>query len=297
MTDATGSFERRPPATRRRVRNGVRLKGDPAAFEGWVTRAWLALLNVLVEDEQERALGLDYAREGQTTRLEIDAGGVTARVQGRLARPYQTTVQMPMLDEHQWRSILEAMAGEAFYAAKLLAREVPPALEDLLAARQLQLLPPDVQAGCDCPSGGGCRHVAAVGLLVAERLEGDPLLALQMRGLSGEEVLERLAVARAQRTRGAAAAHAEPVAPSVPRRAEDESADAFWRTGPGLAELQKLPPPHHAPHALLRRLGPSPLAGRFPLVGLLASVYDTVARHAIELRDRAERLLDDDAVE
>jgi hypothetical protein len=51
-----------------------------------------------------------------------------------------------------------------------------------------------------------------------------------------------------------------------------------------------MPPPQHAPHALLRRLGPSPLPGRFPLVGLLASVYDTVAEEAIRLRDRAERL-------
>ena len=37
-------------------------------------------------------------------------------------------------------------------------------------------------------------------------------------------------------------------------------------------------------------MGPSPLQGRFPLVGLLASVYDTVAERAVRLRDHAERL-------
>ena len=55
-----------------------------------------------------------------------------------------------------------------------------------------------------------------------------------------------------------------------------------------------MPPAVHAPHALLRRLGPSPLRGRFPLVGLLASVYDTVAQRALSLRDRAERIEDEE---
>ena len=41
-----------------------------------------------------------------------------------------------------------------------------------------------------------------------------------------------------------------------------------------------------APHALLRRLGQSPLQGKFPLVGLLASIYDSMAARGRELRDR-----------
>jgi hypothetical protein len=47
----------------------------------------------------------------------------------------------------------------------------------------------------------------------------------------------------------------------------------------------------YAPHALLRRLGSAPLEGRFPLVGLLASIYDSVAvaarRRLTELDDVA----------
>jgi hypothetical protein len=65
--------------------------------------------------------------------------------------------------------------------------------------------------------------------------------------------------------------------------------EEFWRAGPELAELEHRPPPQHAPHALLRRLGPSPLNGRFPLAGLLASVYDTVSEAAKRMREEAER--------
>ena len=62
--------------------------------------------------------------------------------------------------------------------------------------------------------------------------------------------------------------------------------DDFWRSGPRLAELKRTPPAAHASHALLRRLGPSPLGGKFPLVGLLASIYDAVAKSALRMRNQ-----------
>ncbi len=43
-----------------------------------------------------------------------------------------------------------------------------------------------------------------------------------------------------------------------------------------------------AKHALLRRLGSSPLEGRFPITGLLASIYDTVSEQARRIRLDAE---------
>jgi hypothetical protein len=64
--------------------------------------------------------------------------------------------------------------------------------------------------------------------------------------------------------------------------------DDFWRSGPRLAELEAKPPPQHVPHALLRRLGPSPMNGKFPMVGLLASIYDTIAESARKLREKNE---------
>jgi hypothetical protein len=43
-----------------------------------------------------------------------------------------------------------------------------------------------------------------------------------------------------------------------------------------------------APHALLRRLGQSPLQGKFPLVGLLASIYDSIAEDGRKLRETSD---------
>jgi hypothetical protein len=107
-------------------------------------------------------------------------------------------------------------------------------------------------------------------------------------------LLDRLRHARTLQARGVAAAHADPMIPEsqadpLPLEA---CVDEFWRPGPRLTLLQDAPPPQHVSHALLRRLGPSPLNGKFPLVGLLASIYDSVSSHALRLRDRAEQIDD-----
>ncbi len=41
-----------------------------------------------------------------------------------------------------------------------------------------------------------------------------------------------------------------------------------------------MPAPDHVPHALLRRMGPSPMGGKFPMVGLMASIYDSIRARA-----------------
>ncbi|MHC4081670.1 MAG: SWIM zinc finger family protein, partial [Planctomycetota bacterium] len=285
-----GSFERKPAAPRR-VRNGVRLQG--AETQTWVGQRWSELLEQLVPPK-ERLDGVDYARRGQTVSMEIVPGCIDARVQGRAARPYTTRWRIPVFEEGQWQRLIDAMAAEALYAAKLLARELPEAVDALPGLGDLRLLPqpPEVQLECDCGRGGVCKHAAAVGYLAAERLDGEPVKAFELRGMAIARLLERLAAVRARKTRSVAA-HAEPLMPYAAEQASrplESCLDSFWRPGPQLAELQRMPPPQHAPHALLRRLGPSPLPGRFPLVGLLASVYDTVAQEAIRLRDRAEGL-------
>ena len=95
---------------------------------------------------------------------------------------------MPVLSPDQWQRVVEAMAGEAIYPAKLMARELPEAIESLLASLQLQLFPAaaEVVVECECRARGCCKHAAAVAYLVAERLDGDPLevFSLIFRGAS-----------------------------------------------------------------------------------------------------------------
>lgn len=277
-----------PPIVRetppRRVANGIKLRAPDAVLGEHASR-WRQLIESIA-DEPARQEGRAYARAGQIATLELGAGEVRATVQGRAARPYETVLTLPRFDADQWDRLIALLAAEAGHAARLLAGEVPAGLGDRLTEAGLELLPAaSLTARCSCGGTAACKHAVALGHVVGERLHDEPLLVFTLRGLPGPRLLERLRQTRTVQTAGYAAAHADPAIPEtqVPPPPLERCLDGFWQAGPRSGDEG----PEHAypPHALLRRLGPSPLTGRFPMVGLLASIYDTVSETAGSLRD------------
>jgi uncharacterized Zn finger protein len=302
---ASDSTPKRPPPPRstgasgradggpRRVRHGVKLRREPAeVVEVFAARAWLEAVAALIAPADLEA-GLAYARQGQIVEMEIRRGLVHATVQGTAPRPYETKVNVAMLSPHAWDQLITAMAGEAVYAARLPKGELPDSISALADTVEVTLLPDAaaITAECTCAAAGPCRHVAALSYVVAERLADQPQGLFTLRGMTPDRVVDRLRQVRAIETRGVAAAHADPlIAESqVSPPSLESSLEEFWRSGPRLAELEQRPPAPHVAHALLRRLGPSPMKGRFPMVGLLASIYDEVSVRARTLRDQAGR--------
>lgn len=327
-------FERRPAKATlhpRRVVGGLRLQAtaaaaassaapvavepqSPAAASGWnwASSRWMRLAETHAPGDQ-LAEGLEYARAGQTRMLDLKPGAITARVQGRLPSAYSTSLRLPTFGLDQWEAVIAATAGQARYAASILAGELPANIEDLFAPHGLQLFPADpsdLSPSCTCPVFTGivpaesgiappvqtpwCKHVCCLMYLVAERLGQHPLLIFSLRGMPDADLVERLrqqrALAGLQRT--AAPGVSQPVyIPHVPRPLDrpaaaplGESLHSFWSM-PDPAALDELDMPIAPPevsHPLLRRLGPSPFQGaRFPLVGLLATCYDLISAAAI----------------
>ncbi len=279
----------RRPDTPRRLKNGIRLRRrEGIEMLSWPADAWSALLLAGI-DAAVQTEALDYARAGQTASLQITPAGVEATVQGRQPRPYTVRIAAEALSPADWDRVVAIMAREAVYSAKLLAGEMPPLVEQPFHSLGKHLVPVDaatLKRTCTCDLPAPCKHVACVAALLIERLAGDPLLAFTLRGLDGQRLLERLQEARAIATRGVARAHSTP--PTVDAAPEalplERCLDSFWRPGRQVQEMPSESEPF-APHALLRRLGPTPLQGKFPLVGLLASIYDTLAEHGRRLRD------------
>lgn len=274
----------------RRLKNGIRLRRrEGIEMLAWPAEAWAPLLLAGIGDAA-KAEGLDYARAGQTASLQITAAGVEASVQGRQPRPYTVRIAPEVLAHADWDRVVAIMAREAVYSAKLLAGEMPPLVEQPFVSLGKHLVPVDaatVKRSCTCDQPAPCKHVACVAALLIERLAGDPLLAFTLRGLDGQRLLERLQEARAIATRGVARAHSTPPAVEIAPEALplERCLDSFWRPGRQIDEMPSETEPF-APHALLRRLGPSPLQGKFPLVGLLASIYDSIAENGRKLRDQ-----------
>jgi uncharacterized Zn finger protein len=287
---ANGASVPRRADVPRKVRNGLKLQLRwPLSPHSIAADHWLRLLESRVPAD-ELATGYEYARLGQTVNMEFQPGVVTAQVQGTAARPHHVELRLATLTEQQWSEVILLMASEAIHAAKLLAGELPPSFDKVLSAAGASLFggPNSVAFQCDCSLPRPCRHAAAVAHLVAEQLETAPLQVLTLLGMPAERVLDRLRHERSQHADAAPSDHVDPLIPQsmVEPPPLEACVDEYWHAlGGSHSPEVALPTIAHAPHALLRRLGPSPLQGRFPMVGLLASIYDTVSQAARGLRD------------
>ncbi len=293
----------------RRVRHGLKVRRRMEEPLPYPADCWRLALEAPI-DPLVRAAGLEYAKAGQIVTFSVlqpDRPGqpreeesktspkglrtrIEAAVQGRSARPYLTVIEIPAWSRDQWTRTIESMAREAIYSAKLLSGEIPPGIDALcigLGAGLVPLLNEQYEYTCTCVEPKPCKHHAASILLLSERLADAPLMAFDLRGLSHETVVARLQEARSLHTHGRSTAHGS-VATKVAVRPFETCLEDFWRPGPQLDEFDALAPPAHVAHALLRRLGPSPLQGKFPLVGLLASIYESVRNDAIRVRTGEE---------
>jgi uncharacterized Zn finger protein len=277
------------PVNPRRVRGGVRLKrkeGDP---ESWVEQRVWRLVEHAADGDQLRE-GIEYARGGQTRRIDYIAGKVEASVQGRRPRAYITRLSLPRFTPDDAARAIRALGEQARFAAKLLAGELPPTIDDVFAPLGLSIFPADAdefEITCSCKEEHRwCKHAICIAALVAEKMAEDPFLVFECRGVDKENLVEGL---REQRSLGAAgpgptpvyAAHVAGLSDTPPVPLEDEAV-AFWRIKPGV-EMPSIPvETPEVSHPLLRRLGPSPFQeSRFPLVGLLATCYDLIGEETI----------------
>ncbi|MEL7472275.1 MAG: hypothetical protein AAGK04_03080 [Planctomycetota bacterium] len=307
--------ERPLPANPKRVRGGIKLTTKDEDPSGWLPERWLRLLEAGVEGDR-LVEGRGYAVGGQTRRLEVSPGKVVASVQGRVQRPYRTTMTFQTMDHRAWDKVVATMVDQAVYAAKLMAGEVPANIEDVfhpVGKRLFPLAPGEIRVGCQCAefredTTRWCKHLACVGYLIADKLASDPLTIFMLRGMPKDQLTELLRQRRSAigSVHGAAAVYVshipgvtDVIAPPLDEAIQSDPA-SFWEIGP---EVSRVAVPLERPEVskpLLRRLGPSPFdQSRFPLVGLLATIYEVVSGMALDReapsRDEPDALAEPEA--
>ncbi|MCC6285722.1 MAG: hypothetical protein IT439_10590 [Phycisphaerales bacterium] len=280
---------REVPTKPRRVRAGVKFTALQDRIDhGSASGPWMSFVAGLASVENQRA-GREYAELGQVRSMEIEPGAVHAFVQGRLDSPYRTSLVFRRVPDEVWSGVVDVMADQAAHAARVLSGELPGDIDELFRARGAGLFArdaSDVDARCSCREGGPwCKHACCLALLVAQRLAAEPLLAFVLRGVSAEDLIDRVRQRRAVagsteavpvhtiRVPGVSDAQAQPL---------EQFLEHFWECGPELRELDLPIGRPQVSHPILRRLGPSPFTeSRFPLVGLLATCYDVMSESVI----------------
>lgn len=280
-----GWYRREPSRTR--PADGIRAQTQKGQFgKTWWAGKWLAALERLI-DSSRLSRGRSYARRGQVVALEIAAGQVAARVQGSRPTPYKVSIAITPLAAADWEKVAAVMAGQAVFAAKLLAGEMPQDIEAAFAASQVSLFPDkqgDLTTTCSCPDWANpCKHVAAVYLLLGEQFDADPFLIFRLRGIGKDDLLEKvrrqrsaLAPADAPAEAGQPAAEAAPT-PEPPAPLEHDL-ERFWAPLDTLDDvrIETKRPPVHA--VAVRRLGaPGFWQSNSDFVATFSTIYRDVA--------------------
>jgi uncharacterized Zn finger protein len=212
----------------------------------WWGRAFWRACEELAYDETQLLHARTLARSGQIGGLVVDTGRFAAGV-AEEAGIWTVTGAVPPLDADGRSAFLEVVSGRA---DAILGGDLPHELVEHAEEAGVELVPYGVELGatCSCPGwqrasrhGGVCEHAVAVLAQVADLLDRDPLVLLQLRGIGREDLLPHRA--------------AEP----EPQRREEEAdeveiaVDAALRAAQLLADAELEEPPsgmRHPPDAV-----------------------------------------------
>jgi uncharacterized Zn finger protein len=277
MTSSYAWWERHGP---RLPSHGIKAQSRRGAFaKSWWASRWIAALERLNITPGRLARGKTYARVGQVLSLNIGRGEVNALVQGSRAEPYHVHIQFRQLTDEEWNRVVDAMASQALYAARLLSGEMPEQIEDVFAEVGTSLFPKeqgDMHTTCTCPDAANpCKHIAAVHYLLGERFDEDPFLMFVLRGRGQDEIIAAL---RARR----AGPEAEPSA-EVEQSLEPDLQD-FWNVPPHTDEVALHFALPESDALAIKRLGPPPFArDDNRLLALMERLYDQIGQYALLL--------------
>ena len=253
------------------------------------SEAWLQALASFSHPGRLRR-GQQFADRRRVRRLEVKVGEIKADVKEN-DRWYHVTIQLPPLDDGTWHKIVERLASQALYSARLLQGEMPPEVVRVFDDSGVPLFPEatTLTASCTCPDWEvPCKHIAAVYYLLAERFDEDPFLLFLVRGRSQEQLLAMLRQQRQSTSETYPDGDQEPMtAVSTPDEEIyqapplEQVLDTFWNAGSGIQQVVFYVSPPLTPLPQIKRLGPQP----FPNVNileLLAPIYETVTATAME---------------
>lgn len=260
----------------------------------WWSQRWITAMESFGWSSRLQR-GRTYARGGRVRQVDLQAGRVQAKVQGSQAKPYRVGIEVGILGDADWERVIDLLAGQAIFAAKLLAGEIPHDVEQALAAAGLSMFPLQarhVVTSCSCPDGANpCKHIAAVFYVLGAEFDDDPFLIFRLRGRTKEQLIGAL---RERRAAMGGSERPVGVQENSPVEMEydpplEEMLGSFWRSSDQLDGFEAHPERPLVHGALLKRLGPpSFLIGGSALTEVLGNVYQLATDRALELAFAAE---------
>jgi uncharacterized Zn finger protein len=268
----------------------------------WWGQKFIAALEGFT-DAGRLARGRGYASTHRIKQWNIQGSKVSAEIRGNLnpyygvyKEPlYHTCFELKPIATADWAKLIRELGGQAAYVSRLLLNEMPDTIEEPFKKLGHYLLPKnakDLKASCSCPDwGDACKHIAGLYYFLAGKLDQDPFLLFELRGLPRAELLAGLR----KTPLGAALADAlsetegEPeIATSYFSRPEPQalpqnvSADDFWRSPKRLPENINPAVPPAVPALLIKKGGDYPAfwTKENSFIETMEGVYEAIRKRA-----------------
>lgn len=164
---------------------------EPVVIQGrtiaksWWGQAWCRNLERYADYDSRLERGKRYVRSGAVLDLKMQKGKILAKVQGTRKTPYKVEIRINPLSEEKCQAILKKCGKRIETLEALIAGDFPKELKELfLEDGGLFPTPKEISFTCSCPDWAlMCKHVAAALYGVGARLDEQPALFFELRGV------------------------------------------------------------------------------------------------------------------
>lgn len=146
--------------------------------------AWCNNLEAYSDFANRLPRGRTYVRNGSVFDLQINKGRIEARVSG--SEIYTVDVDIKPVDKKKWSALVASCTGQINSVVELLQGKLAKGVMEILCTQKGGLFPTpsEMKFTCSCPDWAGmCKHVAATLYGVGCRLDSQPDLLFELRGV------------------------------------------------------------------------------------------------------------------
>jgi uncharacterized Zn finger protein len=108
--------------------------------QSWWGARWLDALSH-IDFSNRLPRGRTYANRGDVLELEVDGTRISSRVRGSRPQPYRIEINVPAFSAEQKTALLDRICADPVQVARLLNRELDPALLEVAAAAGVAVFP------------------------------------------------------------------------------------------------------------------------------------------------------------
>ncbi len=160
--------------------------------KSWWGMAWCKNIEQYADYASRIERGKRYVRSGAVVDLQIVKGKVKARVQGTRKTPYKVEINISPLKEEICEDIIEKCSSQIQNLQELVNGQFPESLKEIFLSEN-GLFPSqrEISFNCSCPDWAlMCKHVAAVLYGIGTKLDENPFLFFELRGIDVNKLVD-----------------------------------------------------------------------------------------------------------